>query len=212
MGFPVYDYRTDVRNILVTPHIRARFLRMEPGQVAALHSHDLGHEVFLVLEGRAAFEIGGETAEVGPGQMCVALADQIHTVRVVGEEPMTMYLSVTPHVQPTHTMRTRDGERLPLRFMPASAYDEATDPAVAMEEVLDRHVATAQAAAEAALASATVQNDMASLLARALAEGDDSAASEARKAMWEALYTSYRAVSALAAAWNEVAARTAAIP
>ena len=28
MGFPVYDYRTDVRNVLVTPQIRSRFLRV----------------------------------------------------------------------------------------------------------------------------------------------------------------------------------------
>ena len=89
MGFPVYDFREDVRNVLVTPQIRSRFLRMEPGQVARRHSHDLGHEVFLVLSGRAEFEIEGETAELGPGQMCVVLADQLHAVRVVGDEPMT---------------------------------------------------------------------------------------------------------------------------
>jgi quercetin dioxygenase-like cupin family protein len=212
MGFPVYDYRTDVRNILVTPQIRARFLRMEPGQVAALHSHDLGHEVFLVLEGRAAFEIDGETAEVGPGQICIALADQLHTVRAVGEEPMTMYLSVTPHVQPTHTMRTPEGERLPLRFMPASAYDEETDPSVTTEQLLDRQVAAAQSVAGAAQAGATVQRDMAGRLARALAEGDEKAVSQARAAMWEALYTTYRSIDDLAAVWNELAARTAAIP
>ena len=41
MGFPVYDYRTDIRNVLVTPQIRSRFLKMEPGQSAQLHSHDL---------------------------------------------------------------------------------------------------------------------------------------------------------------------------
>src|SRR5437899_8591134 len=103
MEFTVFDYREDVRNVLVTPQIRSRFLRMEPGQVARRHSHDLGHEVFLVLAGKAVFEIEGETAELGPGQMCVVLADQLHSVRVAGDEPMTMYLSVTPHVQPTHT-------------------------------------------------------------------------------------------------------------
>jgi quercetin dioxygenase-like cupin family protein len=222
MGFPIYDYRTDVRNVLVTPQIRARFLRMEPGQVAALHSHDLGHEVFLILEGRAVFEIDGETQELGPGQMCVALADQVHTVRAAGEEPMTMYLSVTPHIQPSHTMRTPEGERLPLRFMPASAYDEeAGYPpersegrvlAVGMEALLDRQVAAAQAVAEAAEASASVQREMAGQLARALAEGDDRAAAEARRAMWEALYATYRTVYDLGAAWNALAAWTAKVP
>src|ERR1041385_4040945 len=96
MGFQVFDYRTDIRNLLVTPQIRARFLRMEPGQVAAMHSHDLGHEVFLVLQGRALFTISGEEREVGPGQLCLALADEIHQVRCVSEEPLIMYLSVTP--------------------------------------------------------------------------------------------------------------------
>jgi len=67
MGFPVYDYRKDIRNILVTPQIRARFLRMEVGQVNQGHTHDLGHEVFLILQGRAEFEIDGQKEVLGPG-------------------------------------------------------------------------------------------------------------------------------------------------
>ena len=34
MPLDVYDYRTDVRNVAITPEIRSRFLRMEPGYVA----------------------------------------------------------------------------------------------------------------------------------------------------------------------------------
>src|SRR5207237_7658639 len=122
--------------------------RMEPGQFGRRHSHDLGHEVFLVLAGRAAFEIEGETAELGPGQMCVVLADQLHSVRVIGAEPMTMYLSVTPHVQPTHTSWSDEGERLPPHFMPSTAYDLDPDPTIPIEALLDRHVTAAQAVAE----------------------------------------------------------------
>ena len=128
MGFEVYDYREDVRNVLVTPQLRSRFMRMEAGFVAEPHSHDLGHEVFLVLEGRAEFDIDGEKEVLGPGQMCVALVDQLHGIRVLDDAPMTMYLSVTPHIQPTHTM-WNDGQRLPHRFAPPSAYDEEVDPA-----------------------------------------------------------------------------------
>jgi len=86
MALPVYDFRTDVRNILVTPEIRSRFLKFEVGTVAQRHSHDLGHEIFLILSGRAEFEIDGEKAELGPGQMCIALANQYHQVRVLGDE------------------------------------------------------------------------------------------------------------------------------
>ena len=67
MRFEVYDYRDDVRNVLVTPQLRSRFIRMEAGFVAEPHSHDLGHEVFLVLEGRAEFDIDGEKEVLGPG-------------------------------------------------------------------------------------------------------------------------------------------------
>ena len=35
MGFEVYDYREDVRNVLVTPQLRSRFMRMEAGEVVA---------------------------------------------------------------------------------------------------------------------------------------------------------------------------------
>ena len=207
MSFPVYDYRTDIRNVLVTPHIRSRFLRMEPGQAADLHSHDLGHEVFLILEGRAAFEIDGETQELGPGQMCIAWVDQAHSVRVVGGDPMTMYLSVTPHIQPTHTGRTEEGARLPHNFMPSSAYDVEMDTSTSVQELIDRHVEAAQALARTAQANADVQRTMAAELKRAITGRDPEAAADARKAMGDGLFTMFRNVYDLADVWNDLAPR-----
>lgn len=207
MGFPVYDYRTDVRNVLVTPQIRSRFLKMEPGQSAQLHSHDLGHEIFLILEGRVEFEIDGETEELGPGQMCIALADQPHTVRVLGDEPMTMYLSVTPHIHPTHTPRTADGERLPHNFTPAQAYDVEPDMQVSVSELVARQNHAAALLSELTETCAAVQQEMGNQLKAALAEGDAVAAAAARKAMWEALYPVYKATAELADVWNALAPR-----
>ena len=207
MSFAVYDYRTDIRNVLVTPQIRSRFLRMEPGQMAQRHSHDLGHEIFLILQGECEFEIDGETAVLGPGQMCVALTDQIHTVRVVGDEPMVMYLSVTPHIHPTHTIRTDDGERLPPRFAPASTYDVEPDMDISIESLIARHVEEAERVAQAAQASADIQRDMSAKLKQAIAEGDEQAIVEARNAMWDAIYTVYKDISEFGAAWNELAPR-----
>jgi len=207
MGFPVYDYRRDVRNVLVTPQIRSRFLKMEPGQSAQLHSHDLGHEIFLILEGRVEFEIEGETEELGPGQMCIALADQPHTVRVLGDEPMTMYLSVTPHIHPTHTPRTADGERLPHNFVSAQAYDVEPDMQVSVSELVARQNHAAALLAELTETCAAVQQEMGNQLKAALAEGDADAATAARKAMWEALYPVYKATAELADVWNALAPR-----
>jgi hypothetical protein len=128
-------------------------------------------------------------------------------VRVVGDEPMTMYLSVTPHVQPTHTMRTPDGERLPHRFMPSSAYDVEADITVPVEALIDRHVAAAQALAEAAQACAQVQQERAAPLKKSVAEGNNDAASRWRAEMWEAIDETFQKVYELADAWNDLAPR-----
>ena len=207
MGFPVYDYRTDIRNVLVTPEIRARFLRMEPGQSAQLHSHDLGHEVFLILEGRVEFEIDGETEELGPGQMCVALADQPHRVRVLGDEPMTMYLSVTPHVHPTHTPRTDEGRSLTPNFMPASAYDVEPNMDVSVDELVSQLRDAVSLLTRISLRSMAVQEDYGHDLKTAVAEGDEQAAIDARMAMWGGIYPLFKLVAKVGDIWNELAPR-----
>ena len=132
MTFEVYDYRTVNRNVLITPEIRARLYHMKPGQADRRHSHDLGHEIFLILEGQAEFEINGEKRVLGPGQMCVALADEIHQVRnLLPDKPTIMYLSVTPHVQPTHTGRDDNDNKMPPHFIANQNYhveESAGDP------------------------------------------------------------------------------------
>ena len=69
MSLKVYDYRTDIANVLVTPRIRCRFLKMAVGQFNAGHTHDLGHEIVLILQGRAEFEVGRARA-VRPPPPC----------------------------------------------------------------------------------------------------------------------------------------------
>ena len=141
MGIAVYDYRNPehVKNLFVTSEMRSRILRLEPGlEFNERHSHDLGHEVFLILQGVAEFEINGEIARIEPGQLCFAAVDEPHAVRVVGDEPVIMYLSVTPHILPTHTMLTQNGERKPIHFAGPDAYDVALDPGVSRADRVER--------------------------------------------------------------------------
>jgi len=205
MSFTVYDYRTDIRNILVTPQIRSRFLRMQPGQVAQSHSHDLGHEVFLVLEGRCEFEIDGESRELGPGQMCVALANQIHSLRTMGYEPMTLYLSVTPHIQPTHTGWTENKQRIPPRFAPSSNYDAQSNPDISVDQLIEQHIKEAEAIAQVAQKSADIQREMADKLRKAIAESDEHSAIEARNVMWEAINKVFEQIYSFGEVWNDLA-------
>lgn len=125
MPIEVFDYRRDIRNVLVSPSIRGRFLRHEPGEVGPFHSHDVGEEIFLILEGRCEFTIDGEVAVLGPGELCVARPHQRHQVRVVGDEPMTMFLAVSPHLEPTHTFWDEDGNRLPPTYNMTTAAEFA---------------------------------------------------------------------------------------
>lgn len=209
MPFDVYDYRTDVRNVVVTPEIRARFLRMEPGAVAVRHSHDLGHEVFIVLEGRCEFEIEGERAVLEPGQMCFARANQLHQVRTVGDEPMTMYLSVTPHIEPTHTRWDMQGEKLPPEYGTATAIERATrtERPEPITELVARYVAAAKAHAEAAVASAQAQEAEAAKLMRALGARNATEAKAAVDGMGTHIYQTYQTLQALGEVWNELAPR-----
>lgn len=113
MALTVFDYRTDVRNLVVSPEIRARIMRIEPGADIFLHSHDGAHEMFAVFEGQCEFQVEDDTAIVGPGQLLFCPAGQRHRLRNVGEGPVFLYLSVTPHHEPTHTTYAADGTPQP---------------------------------------------------------------------------------------------------
>ena len=210
MALKVYDFRNDehICQMLVSPQIRCRFMRAEPGTVQTTqHSHDLGHEVFLVLQGQCEFHIASETAVLGPGQLCLALADEPHKIRVIGDEPVIMYLSVTPHIQPTHTGREEDGRRMPLSFSPNASYEAETDTTTPADELVDRFVAAADAYAKQMRAAADKQSEVAAKLKRALAAGDGDKAGEYRDQMWEGVYQGYRQIYQLGDLWNTVAPR-----
>lgn len=210
MGFEVYDFREVNRNVLVTPEIRARLYHMKPGQVDGRHSHDLGHEVFLILEGLAEFNINGVKKTLGPGQMCVALADEIHQVRnVLPDKPTIMYLSVTPHIQPTHTGRTPEGEKAPPHFMPNANYHVEQDMSVPLSDLLRSLVAEAETLVERAQSQLEVLQSQSGEVEQALSSRDRARAVAARNAMWDAVYALHKQLYAFDVRWNEVAPRIA---
>ncbi len=213
MPIQVFDARTDIKNLIIRPDIRARFIRMQPGETAAPHSHDLGEEIFLILEGQAEFELEGERAVLGPGQLCFAARDEIHAVRCAGDAPMTMYISVTPHVEPTHTRWGANGAKLPPQYGGSTrAEREAADadaPPPPLDDLLDAHLAAAEELAQRAREAAAVQSQGADDVRRAVRQGDAAAAAAAVDQMWEALYAAFAASRELAGAWNALAPRAA---
>jgi quercetin dioxygenase-like cupin family protein len=205
----IYDYRTDIRNVVITPEIRSRFMRIEPGTITGSHTHDLGHEVFIVMNGRIEFNIDGELATLGPGQMCFARVDQPHTLRCIGDQAATIYLSVTPHLEPTHTWWDESGSKAPFRYGGASAKERAADtgPKPTIDELADQHVAAAEVLAEAAAKSARVQAECVASLKPALASGDKAAAKAAVDAMWGEIFSTYKKLQAMEIIWNDLSPR-----
>ena len=203
MGIAVYDYRNPehVKNLFVTSEMRSRILRLEPGlEFNERHSHDLGHEVFLILQGIAEFEINGEIARIEPGQLCFAAVDEPHAVRVVGDEPVIMYLSVTPHILPTHTMLTADGEPKPIQFAGPDAYDVTMDAEVSRTDRIERQ---RRAVSELARRASALAQNHAEILDEL--ESTDADAEEIRIKLWEDVRQVYKGVAGLGESWNDLA-------
>ena len=213
MAFTVYDCHEDIRNILVTPQIRARFCRLEPGSGSLDFgpTHALGHEIFIILEGRVEFQISGAVNELGPGQMCYALVDEPHSVRVIGEEPVLMYLSVTPHIQPTHTFYDDDRNRRPPHFRPSSDYNTETDSTTPIDEIIDRHVDTARELYECARENLATQEAQAALLKSALTDDDLETANAIRETMWSPQLELFKQMHTTADVWNTLAPRAGSV-
>lgn len=208
MPIQVYDYRKDNRNLFARPEFRGRFLRMRPGEIGPRHSHDVGQEVFLILEGRCQFEIEGETAVLGPGQLCVAWAGQKHQVRTVGDEPMTMFLVVTPHLEPTHTFW--QGEQpMPPRYGAwlAGGQGDQPVPAGTTPALAVRVRDAARLLAEATAAFSTEGDGLAAAIDAANASGDRDAGKAALDAAWTHLRAVAEQFADLEARWNALASR-----
>ena len=214
MPIEVSDFRRDVRHLIVTPEIRGRFLQLAVGQVATRHSHDLGHEVFLILQGRCQFEIDGETAVLEPGQLCIALAGQMHQASNVGDEPVVMYLSVTPHVEPTHSYWDERGRKLPPRYgsLGHGYRAELPAPTEPIQTLADRVLADATALGAIAHTAAVEVEAPLTALQDALRTGDRVASKNALDAVWTELFRVRESLHRLEEDWNELAVRAGGDP
>jgi quercetin dioxygenase-like cupin family protein len=114
-----FDWRDDpTGTIIAVPQVRARFIRVEPGQPAGnFHSHEESEavETWVVLEGQVRFEFEHGEVIAGPGQAVVAFPHEKHRVSCAGDEPAVYFLTVSPHRSPTHTHYDAQGNRLPSR-------------------------------------------------------------------------------------------------
>ena len=82
--------------------IRGGMLTFQPNIECAYHSHDGADEVFLFLSGTGEVTEEGEVTRVGPDIVVVTPAEHKHRIRSF-DEPLIMWLTVTPNRIPSHT-------------------------------------------------------------------------------------------------------------
>lgn len=208
MPLRVYDYRTDLSNLVVDPAIRGRFRQVAPGPAPRMHSHDLAGEIFIVLTGQCEFLVEDERVTCGPGQLLYVAPRLRHALHAVGDEVCTIFLSVTPHVEPTHTLYDADGHQLPPAYGTwRGAGEPDPQPDVPTAALSDAYLAAAERLAGLAARNAEEARRQHSALAMATANGDQPATRVAIDALWTSLRDLLEQVSALEASWNSLAPR-----
>ena len=65
-------------------------LVLAPGVVGRPHYHEKQDELYFVHRGRARFEVGGETRELGPGGVCHVPSRTPRRITSVGDEDLVM--------------------------------------------------------------------------------------------------------------------------
>jgi mannose-6-phosphate isomerase-like protein (cupin superfamily) len=199
MPINIYDYRANLSNLVVQPQIRSRFRRVELGPVPQYHSHDLGGETFVVMEGQIEFTVAGEHVVCGPGQAIYVPPRTTHAVRAVGDKPGVIYLSVSPHVEPTHTFYDAHGQVLPPRYGSwRAAGGEDAEPETSTRELLERYRAAARQLADLARTNAAAEVT--------LDESADPARTKvAVDALWASLRPLLQHVEEVERTWNALA-------
>ncbi len=63
---------------------------LEPGTTVGRHTHEGDEELWLVLAGRVSVTENGKTAELGPGDACLARDGDTHELAVLGGEAVNL--------------------------------------------------------------------------------------------------------------------------
>ena len=84
-----YGFRK-VRQALGVESFGVNVVVMPPNYEGFFHYHDEQDELYFVHKGRARIEVGGESRELGPGELCHVESTTPRRVTSVGDENLVM--------------------------------------------------------------------------------------------------------------------------
>jgi mannose-6-phosphate isomerase-like protein (cupin superfamily) len=79
-----------VRRELGVTAFGVNVLVLAPGVVGRAHYHETQDELYFIHRGRARFEVGGETRELGPGDICHVESTTPRRITSIGDEDLVM--------------------------------------------------------------------------------------------------------------------------
>jgi quercetin dioxygenase-like cupin family protein len=83
-------------NLFATKELFLDVYCLEPGQKQKVHTHEASTKFYVVLEGHARFEIGGETKDLGPGQAVLARPGDEHGVENHTADRLVLLVGMAP--------------------------------------------------------------------------------------------------------------------
>ncbi|MGH9322978.1 MAG: cupin domain-containing protein [Vicinamibacteria bacterium] len=83
-------------NLFATTDLFLDMYCLEPGQKQKVHAHESSTKFYIVLEGHALFQVGGETGSLGPGQAVLVRAGESHGVENAADERLVLLVGMAP--------------------------------------------------------------------------------------------------------------------
>lgn len=108
----------DGQMLIYTDYVRGGILNFAPGFAADKHFHQDAEEIFWFFQG-ACQVTTAEGAVLAPaGTIVYTAPGEWHIIENVGDEPLLMFLTVTPNIVPSHTFFDANGAPLVRSWAP----------------------------------------------------------------------------------------------
>lgn len=108
----------DGHMLVYTDYVRGGVLNFAPGFVADKHFHQDAEEIFWFFQGTCRVTVPEGAVLAPAGSIVYTAPGEWHIIENVGDEPLLMFLTVTPNIVPSHTFFDANGAPLVRSWAP----------------------------------------------------------------------------------------------
>ncbi len=108
----------DGQMLVYTDYVRGGILNFAPGFVADKHFHQDAEEIFWFFQGTCRVTVPAGAVLAPAGSIVYTAPGEWHIIENVGDEPLLIFLTVTPNIVPSHTFFDADGAPLVRSWAP----------------------------------------------------------------------------------------------